>query len=67
MLESNTEYSISDVYLPTMKGNARKRGTLFFRTDSEGRVWIKDAGRVEDAAMTKWFETHPRLTRIGKF
>lgn len=62
MLEPNSEYIISNVYLPT--GPAKKRGDLRFRTDSEGRIWVKGKGRREDAALTRWFETHPRLTKI---
>jgi len=66
-LEPNTEYSITDVYLPTMKGNARKRGDLIFRTDSEGRVWLKGTGKPESVFFAKWCAEHPRLTRLGKF
>lgn len=65
-LEPDTEYAISDVYLPTMKGNPRKRDTLRFRTDSEGRVWIKGVGKPEDPWFARWCATHPRLTRVSE-
>lgn len=67
MLESKTEYRIDDVYATNLSENARHRGHLFFRTDSEGRIWVKGAGKPEDACLTHWFESHPRLVRIGRY
>lgn len=55
----STEYVIHDVYLPT--GPTRVRGDLVFRTDADRNVWVKGAGRREDASLNRWFSTHPRL------
>ena len=65
-LTPNTEYVIEDVYLPTMKGNARTRGTLSIRTDSQGRVWIKGVGKPEEPWFADWCATHPRLRKVTK-
>lgn len=63
-LDPRAEYVIRDIYLPTMKGNARTRGDMVFRTDSRGRVWIKGVGSPEQPYMARWCAEHPRLEKI---
>jgi hypothetical protein len=67
MLKPNTEYAIDDTYLPKTSGNPRQRGTLRFRTDAEGRVWLEGAGHREDACLTRYYATHSRLREVGTY
>jgi hypothetical protein len=67
MLEPSTEYYITDVYTLSMRGNPRERGTLRFRTDAQGRVWIQGSGRPEEPYFADWCAKHPRLIRVGKY